>query len=83
MTTSHARLTVDSVVTAHVPGQLAPAIIRPRDQVEAVLEQSLQEMGGEGRTALAWLWALTGSRPSPVTLSLPPGRIPRGDPGRG
>ena len=67
---------VDSVVTARVPGQLAPAIIRPRDQVEAVLEQSLQEMGGEGRTALAWQWALTRARPSPVTLSMPPGRTP-------
>ena len=61
---------------SRVPGQLAPAIIRPREQVEAVLEQSLQEMGGEGRTALAWQWALTGARPSPVTLSLPPGRTP-------
>ena len=76
MTTPQVRHSVDSVVTVRVPGQLAPAIIRPREQVEAVLEQSLQEMGGEGRTALAWQWALTGARPSPVTLSLPPGRTP-------
>ena len=37
---------------------------------------SLQEVGGEGRTALAWQWALTGARASPVTLCLPPGRTP-------
>jgi hypothetical protein len=76
MTASDARLTVDPVVIVRVPGQLAPAIIRPREQVDAVLEQSLLEMGGEGRAASAWYWALTGAGPSPVTLSLPPGRTP-------
>ena len=25
---------------------------------------------------MSWQWALTGARPSPVTLSLPPGRTP-------
>jgi hypothetical protein len=44
--------------------------------VQAVLAQSLQELGGRGRAALAWNWALTGTRPSPVTLSLPPGHPP-------
>jgi len=75
---SAARLTVESVSTVHVPERLSPAIIRPRQHVEAVLAQSLREMGTRGRTALAWQWALTGTRPSPVTLSLAPGRPPSG-----
>ena len=60
----------------HVPEQLSPAIARPRHHVEAVLAQSLHEVGPDGRAALAWQWALTGTRPSPVTLSLAPGRPP-------
>ena len=50
--------------------------MRPRPHVEAVLAQSLREMGPRGRAALAWQWALTGTRPSPVTLSLAPGSPP-------
>jgi hypothetical protein len=64
------------VTTVHLPDQLSPAIVRPRPHVEAVLAQSLREMGPRGRTALAWQWALTGTRPSPVTLSLAPGCPP-------
>jgi hypothetical protein len=64
------------VTTVHVPDQLSPAIVRPRAHVEAVLAQSLSETGPGGRAALAWQWALTGTRPSPVTLSLAPGRPP-------
>ena len=60
----------------HVPEQLSPAIARPRRHVEAVLAQSLHEVGPDGRAALAWQWALTGTRPSPVMLSLAPGRPP-------
>lgn len=60
----------------HVPEQLSPAIARPRHHVEAVLAQSLHEVGPDGRAALAWQWALTGTRPSPVMLSLAPGRTP-------
>jgi hypothetical protein len=59
-----------------VPAQLSPAITRPRAHVEAVLAQSLREVGLTGRAALAWTWALTGSRPSPITLSLAPGCPP-------
>ena len=70
------RSTVESVTTAHVPEQLSTAIARPRPHVEAVLAQSLRETGPDGRTALAWAWALTGSRPSPVTLALPSGQPP-------
>jgi len=60
----------------HVPEQLSSAIARPRRHVEAVLAQSLHEVGSDGRVALAWQWALTGTRPSPLTLSLAPGRPP-------
>jgi hypothetical protein len=73
------RVTVESVTIVHVPEQLSPAIVRPRQHVEAVLAQSLRETGQDGRTALAWQWALTGTRPSPVTLSLAPGRPPSRD----
>src|SRR5712691_7400466 len=41
-----------------------------------VLARSLGEQGTAGRTALAWRWALTGSCPSPVTLSAPAGSPP-------
>jgi hypothetical protein len=41
-----------------------------------VLARSLGEQGASGRTALAWRWALTGSCPSPVTLSAPAGTPP-------
>jgi hypothetical protein len=68
--------TVEYVATVHVPEKLSPAVVRPREHVEAVLAQSLSETGPDGRAALAWEWALTGTRPSPVTLSLAPGRPP-------
>ncbi len=74
--TSAPRVTVESVTTVPVLDQLSPAIARPRQHVEAVLAQSQRETGLGGRTALAWEWALTGTRPSPVTLSLAPGRPP-------
>jgi hypothetical protein len=70
------RPTVKTMAAPSVPDALPPAITRPRQHVQAVLTQSLLEMGADGRTALAWHWALTGTRPSPVTLSLPPGRAP-------
>jgi len=87
LTMSAARPTVESVTTidpattervtaVRVPEPLSPAIVRPRPHVEAVLAQSLRETGPHGRTALAWAWALTGTRPSPVTLGLAPGCPP-------
>ncbi|MGP7998984.1 MAG: hypothetical protein ACLPKI_16950 [Streptosporangiaceae bacterium] len=63
-------------MAVHLPARLSPAVTRPREQVEAVLAQSLREVGPAGRAALAWTWALTGSRPSPITLSLAPGCPP-------
>jgi hypothetical protein len=44
-----------------------------------VLAQSLRETGLDGRAALGWQWALTGTRPSPVTLSLAMDRPPSRD----
>jgi hypothetical protein len=70
------RPTVEYVPTADTPERLPDAIARPRPHVQAVRAQSLLEMGPDGRTALAWDWALTGTRPSPVTLSHAPGRPP-------
>jgi len=67
---------VEDVAAVHIPEQLSSAIARPRRHVEVVLAQSLQEVGPDGRAVLAWQWALTGTRPSPVTLSLAPGRPP-------
>src|ERR1039457_4075629 len=58
---------------------MPPAIARSRQLVDVVLAQSLAEVGTDGRAALAWEWALTGTRPSPVTLSLPVGRPPSRD----
>ena len=67
------------MTTIRVPDPLPPAITRPRQHVEAVLAQSLLETGGQGRAALAWTWALTGTRPSPVTLSVAKGSPPSRD----
>lgn len=69
--------TVNIVATIPVPNPLPSAITRPRQHVEAVLDQSLAETGDDGRAALAWHWVLTGTRPSPITLSLAPGRAPK------
>jgi hypothetical protein len=51
-------------------------IVQRPGRIWNVLARSLGEQGAGGRTALAWRWALTGSCPSPVTLSPPAGRPP-------
>ena len=48
---------------------LPQAVTRSPAQVWSVLARSLGEQGADGRTALAWRWALTGACPSPVTLT--------------
>lgn len=73
------RPTVESVTRIDIPDPLPEAIVRPRQHVQAVCTQSLLEMGTCGRTALAWEWALTGTRPSPVSLSSALGRPPARD----
>jgi hypothetical protein len=73
------RPTVKSVIIIRVLNPLSPAITRPRQHVEAVLAQSLLETGDQERAALAWAWALTGTRPSPVTLSVAKGSPPTRD----
>ena len=55
---------------------LPAAIIRPHHQVEAVLAQSMAEMGTRGRVWQAWRWVLNGDQPSPVTLGPAPGQAP-------
>jgi len=56
--------------------QLPGAVAQTPATVWSVFARSLGEQGADGRTALAWRWALTGACPSPVTLSEPPGRPP-------
>jgi hypothetical protein len=55
---------------------LPEAVCQPPATVWSVLARSLGEQGADGRTALAWRWALTGTCPSPVTLSQALGRPP-------
>jgi hypothetical protein len=55
---------------------LPDAVTQRPGRVWNVLARSLGEQGGTGRTALAWRWALTGTCPSPVTLSRPVGTLP-------
>ena len=50
--------------------------MQPPGRVWNVFARSLGEQGADGRTALAWRWALTGACPSPVTLTAPLGRPP-------
>lgn len=69
------RPTLTAVTSVHPPGASA-GIARPHEHVEAVHSQSLLELGQGGRAALEWEWALTGARPSPITLTLPMGRPP-------
>lgn len=71
--------TVESVMRIDIPDPLPEAIVRPRQHIQAVCTQSLLEMGTSGRTALAWEWALTGTCPSPVSLSSALGRPPSRD----
>ena len=51
-------------------------IVQRPGRIWNVFARSLGEQGASGRTALAWRWALTGSCPSPVTLSAPAGGLP-------
>ena len=56
--------------------ELPDAITRTPPRLWSVLARSLGEQGANGRTALAWRWALTGTCPSPVTLTMAIGRPP-------
>jgi hypothetical protein len=56
--------------------EMPEAITRSPAQLWSVLARSLGEQGADGRTALAWRWALTGTCPSPVTLTVPASRPP-------
>jgi hypothetical protein len=50
---------------------LPEAIAQRPGRVWNVFARSLGEQGADGRTALAWRWALTGACPSPVSLGAP------------
>ncbi len=56
--------------------RLPAAIVRPHHQVEAVLAQSMAEMGTRGRVWQAWRWVLNGDQQSPVTLGPALGQAP-------
>jgi hypothetical protein len=56
--------------------RLPDAVSHRPATVWSVFARSLGEQGADGRTALAWRWALTGACPSPVTLSRPLGLPP-------
>ena len=73
--TGHASSDSESAV-ARIGGSLPAAIVRPHHQVEAVLVQSMAEMGTRDRVWQAWRWVLNGDQPSPVTLSPAPGQAP-------
>jgi len=65
-----------NVVTTAQPLGASSCIARRQEHIEAVHRQSLLELGPDGRAALAWEWALTGARPSPITLTMPRGHPP-------
>lgn len=67
---------VRAVGVVELLSQLPEAIVQPPRRVWNVFARSLGEQGADGRTALAWRWALTGACPSPVTLTAPLGRSP-------
>lgn len=62
--------------TICIPDPLPPTVTRPRPLIEAIMSQSLREQGPDSRTAAAWRWALTGTGPSPVSLSSAVGLTP-------
>jgi hypothetical protein len=64
------------VSAASLLDDLPDAIAQGPGRVWNVLARSLGEQGADGRSALAWRWALTGACPSPVRLGLAPGRPP-------
>jgi hypothetical protein len=49
--------------------ELPEAIAQRPGRIWNVFARSLGEQGAGGRTALAWRWALTGTCPSPITLT--------------
>jgi hypothetical protein len=62
---------VPSVTIVQLLDHLPEAIVQRPGRVWNVLARSLGEQGADGRTALAWRWALTGDCPSPVSLGAP------------
>lgn len=67
---------VPGVAIVHVLDHLPDSVVHSPGRVWNVFARSLGEQGANGRTALAWRWALTGGCPSPVALGPAPGRPP-------
>lgn len=67
---------VPGVAVVDLLDHLPDSVAHEPGTVWSVLARSLGEQGADGRTALAWQWALTGACPSPVTLSPAPGKPP-------
>jgi len=76
MTALFTRRIVRVVSMIQILDALPDGIAQRPGRIWNVLARSLGEQGAGGRTALAWRWALTGSCPSPVTLSAPAGSPP-------
>ena len=69
MTAVFSRRNVRVVRMIQALDNVPAGIARRPGRIWNVLARSLGEQGAAGRTALAWRWALTGSCPSPVTLT--------------
>lgn len=67
---------VAGVGIVHLLDHLPETVAETPGTAWSVLARSLGEQGADGRTALAWRWALTGTCPSPITLSRTPGTPP-------
>src|SRR6266568_9147020 len=76
VTAVSARRIVRAVGILELLDHLPEAILQRPGRVWNVFARSLGEQGADGRTALAWRWALTGDCPSPVSLGAPPQKPP-------
>ena len=69
VTTAQTRRIVRPVGMLQLLDQLPEAIVQSPGRLWNVFTRSLGEQGADGRTALAWRWALLGGCPSPITLT--------------
>lgn len=76
MTAATHRRIVPGVSIVSLLDHLPETIAHRPGRVWNVFARSLGEQGADGRTALAWRWALTGTCTSPVSLGASLGRPP-------
>jgi hypothetical protein len=79
MTAETLRRIVRAMGILQLLDDLPDSITQRPGRIWNVFARSLGEQGAAGRTALAWRWALTGTCPSPVTLSPPAPEPPSRD----